>query len=167
MNMSQTVDQVYVTEIKTTPERLWPALTEAEFTTRYWFGVRIESSWEPRVPVSFWLAQAPGEAEARGMQVNNAGEALSDTGVVVQYAPFTTLSYTFQSLWDAEARADTPGMVTFSLAPIAAGVTLTVMHERIPNRADLVDGFENGWSAILDNLKTLLETGVAYTVSAG
>jgi len=157
--MSETTELVYVTDIKTTPELLWRALTEEEFTKQYWFGSRIETTWALGAPVSFWMPLPPGEAQTRGMQTNEAGETLATIGEVLIYAPFETLSYTFKSLWDEEARADVPTLVTFTLEPIADGMRLTVLNQRIPNRPRFVEGLTSGWTAVTANLKALLESG--------
>jgi uncharacterized protein YndB with AHSA1/START domain len=166
MYMSEANEIVYVTYIKTTPEQLWSALTDEAFTRQYWFGARIESSWEAGAPVTFWFPVPQAEAEKRGMQRNDAGEALSDTGEVLIHQPFERLSYTFKSHWDAAMAADPASRVTYSLEPGAGYVKLTVTHDRIPNRTLLIEDYKQGWPAILSNLKSLLETGSAMTIGA-
>lgn len=162
--MSETADLAYVVYIKTTSEQLWRALIEEDFTKQYWFGARIESTWEVGAPVFFWFPLGADEAEQRGMKRNEAGEALSDIGTVLAHQPFTLLSYTFQPQWDEEMRADQASRVTFSLAPGSNYVKLTVTHAQIPNRARLVDDLKQGWPAILSSLKSMLETGEALSI---
>jgi uncharacterized protein YndB with AHSA1/START domain len=132
---------IHVTYIETTPEKLWAALTSAEFTTQYWFGRRIESDWSVGSPVRFYDSESNG---------------LTDSGEVLVYDEPKTLAYTFKNEFLGTDEA--PGRVTFTIEPRSATVVkLQVVHDRIAE--DTVDGWRNGWGPILANLKTFLETG--------
>ncbi|MFI5731198.1 SRPBCC family protein [Kribbella sp. NPDC051587] len=134
---------IHVTYIETTPQKLWAALTEGEFTKLYWFGRRIESDWSVGARVAFY---------------DSADDSLTDSGEVLVYDEPKTLAYTFRNEYLQE-HADRPvGRVTFTIEPAGpAVVKLQVVHDEI--EADEVEGWRNGWGPILANLKTFLETG--------
>jgi uncharacterized protein YndB with AHSA1/START domain len=89
---------IYVTYIETTPEKLWHALTDGDFTTRYWFGARLRSDW--KVGSSFEMVRSNG--------------TVSDAGKVVEYDPPRRLAYTFVNLSD-KYKTDFPALATFTL----------------------------------------------------
>jgi uncharacterized protein YndB with AHSA1/START domain len=134
---------VYVTYIATTPDQLWAALTQGEFTKQYWFGRRIESDWQIGSPVRFF---------------DGDSDNLTDSGVVLEYDPPQRLAYTFQNEFDPEARKLGSSRVTFSLQPYEGMVKLTIIHNDLPSE-EIAAGFREGWSPILSSLKTFLETG--------
>lgn len=137
----------YVTYIGTTPEKLWEALTSREFTEKYWFGRIIQSDWREGSPVTFY--------DENGI--------LTDKGVLLNFEPHRLLSYTFLWVEDQSIRERSP-KVTITLYPMTEAVKLTLKHENLLP-TDFYDedkgfqGINNGWPAILSNLKTLLETG--------
>jgi len=137
----------YVTYIATTPERLWEALTRGEFTKQYWFGRQIQSDWKEGSAVTF--------QDERGN--------VTDKGRVLKIEPYRLLAYTF--IWVQEnAEDERSTRVTFELKPMDSTVKLILKHEDLAP-ADFMDenagfrGINNGWPAILSNLKSLLETG--------
>lgn len=137
----------YVTYIGTTPEKLWEALTNKDYTEEYWFGRKIQSDWKEGAPVTF----------------HDEEDILTDQGVLVNYEPCQRLSYTFLWVEDHTEREQQP-KVTFTLQPMKETVKLTLKHEYLLP-TDFYDensgfqGINNGWPAILSNLKSLLETG--------
>ncbi|GAA3955730.1 metalloregulator ArsR/SmtB family transcription factor [Actinomadura viridis] len=157
---------VYVTYIRTTPEKLWRALTEPAFTRRYWGGVALKSDWKAGSPV-LWQ--------------NAPGEEFRDHGQVVLTAePYHRLSYGWHTYqpehaellgWSeeelAEAVKEPPSRVTFDLRPHGTAVKLTVTHDDLQPESwmhRLVSGstdLTGGWPELLSDLKTLLETGEA------
>lgn len=147
---------VYATYIRTTPERLWQALTEPAFTERYW-SITFETDWKPGAPMTW---------KTRGLAIADPEQ------VVLESAPYRRLSYTWQTHspeWGQalnlteealDRLASEPrSKVTFEIEPLGDQVKLTVIHD------DLVPGgltgsmISNGWPRVLANLKTLLETG--------
>lgn len=134
---------VYVAYIATTPEKLWAALTQGEFTKKYWYGRRIESDWQVGSPVRFF---------------DGDSDDLTDSGVVLEYDPPKRLAYTFQNEFDPSARKLAPSRVTFSLQPQEGMVKLTLVHDELPSE-EMAEGFREGWSPILSSLKTFLESG--------
>jgi uncharacterized protein YndB with AHSA1/START domain len=134
---------VYVTYIATTPERLWAALTQGEFTKKYWYGRRIESQWSVGSPVAFF------DGDSR---------TLTDSGVVLEADPPRRLVYTFRTEFDAQARAQGYSRVSFTIEPHEGMVKLTLVHDELPS-PQAAEGFREGWSPILSSLKTFLESG--------
>jgi uncharacterized protein YndB with AHSA1/START domain len=135
---------VYETDIATTPERLWAALTDGARTRRYWFDRRIESDWKVGSPVAFY---------------DGASDLVTDTGTVLECDPPRRLVYTFRQ--EIEGQGARPGRphtrVAFDLEPIDGGrVRLRLVHDQLERPED-VEGFRQGWAPILANLKVYLE----------
>jgi uncharacterized protein YndB with AHSA1/START domain len=129
---------VYVTYIVTTPEKLWAALTQGEFTKVYWYGRRIESQWTVGSPVAFYDGDT---------------QVLTDSGVVLESDPPRWLAYTFRNEGDVAAGYS---RVSFTTEPHVGMVKLTLVHDELPDEQTAA-GFREGWSPILSSLKTYLE----------
>ncbi len=147
---------VYVSYIKTTPEKLWQALTDPAFTTRYW-GDGLKSDWKVGSPL-LWRIGREGEFRDLGQ-------------VVLAAEPYRRLSYTWHNYqWDwhemfgwseeqfAELVKEKISRVTFELEPVGPVVKLTVSHHGFEGETEMLKGISQGWPAILSSLKTLLET---------
>jgi uncharacterized protein YndB with AHSA1/START domain len=138
---AQTV-QVYQVFIKATPEQIWDAITNPEFTAKYFFGARIETTPERR------FSTAPD------------GSTWGDSAVA-EYDPPRRLVHGWQSLYDPELAAEEESRVTWEMEPQDGGFSkLTVVHDRLegaPKTAASVSG--PGWMMVLSGLKTVLETG--------
>jgi uncharacterized protein YndB with AHSA1/START domain len=131
---------VYVTYIATTPEKLWEALTKADFTEKYWFGSRIESAWKVGSPFKIHTGVADKDWQ----------------GEVLQCDPPRLLSYTFQVL----GRKEHFSRVVFQLEQHGPVVKLTLTHDELDEKDDkFYTGISQGWPAVLSNLKSLLEGG--------
>lgn len=133
---------VYVTFIKTTPEKLWHALTDRAFTERYWYGCSLTSDW---------TAGAPMRMEKAGRIVNE--------GVVLESDPPRKLSYSWVSVYDEEMRKEPPSRVTYLLEPSHGAVKLTVIHEGFAEHSRTLPDISTGWPMVLSSLKSILETG--------
>jgi uncharacterized protein YndB with AHSA1/START domain len=133
---------VYVTYIETTPEKLWHALTDGNFTERYWFGARLRSDW--KVGSAFEMVRSDG--------------TVSDAGKVVECDPPRRLAYTFVNLSD-KYRNEFPALATFLLEPHGKLVKLTLTHEGFGAGSKMLPAIAKGWPAILSSLKSILETG--------
>jgi len=146
---------VYVTFIRTSPERLWSALTSAEFMEQYWFGMHCESEWTPG---SSWRLLFPDGRVA-------------DVGEIVEADPPRRLVIKWRNEWKPELKAEGPSRCTFELGPVVdAGVDavkLSVIHEMDRPGSKLIDAVSGGWPRVLSNLKSLLETGQVVLRSAG
>jgi uncharacterized protein YndB with AHSA1/START domain/DNA-binding transcriptional ArsR family regulator len=132
---------VFEVFIKTTPERLWEAITDPEQRRKYSFGVETHSDWTPG---SEYRAGVPGGVDIA------AGEN-------VRIEPPRLLVQTFNALWSDEVRAQGTTRVTWEIEPVASSCRLTVTHDQLP--ADANPELYGGWPMILSGLKTLLETG--------
>jgi uncharacterized protein YndB with AHSA1/START domain len=134
---------VYVTFIRTTPEKLWAALTDPEFIPRYWFGVQIDCAWEKGSP---WKMELPD------------GQLL-DTGEILEIVPCQRMVIHWQHQWKPEIKEEGPARCTLELEPMGAAVKLTITHEIDRPDSKLITAVSGGWPRILCNLKSLLETG--------
>ena len=135
---------VYVTYIRTTPEKLWSALTtDVAFMKQYWFGVHCESSWTPG---SSWK------------MVHGDG-TVTDAGEILAAEPPRRLVIRWQHQNRPELKAEGDSRCTMELEPIGPTVKLSITHsiEREPSK--LIEAVSGGWPKILCNLKSLLETG--------
>jgi len=135
---------VYETDINTTPERLWAALTSGELTRRYWFDRRIESDWTQGSPVRFY---------------DGGSDVVTDTGVVLECDPPRRLVYSFRPEPDGQdAGQDQPfTRVAFDLEPVDGGrVRFRLVHDRLESPDD-VGAWRKGWSPILASLQDFLE----------
>jgi uncharacterized protein YndB with AHSA1/START domain len=138
---------VYVTYIATTPEKLWEALTRGDFTERYFFGRKVQSDWQEGSSVTYF--RPDGQLDVHGQ--------------VLKSEPPHLLSLTWE-VPDDETPRKRSTRVTFELKPMDSTVKLTLKHEDLlaedwSDDSDTFAGLNNGWPAILSNLKSLLETG--------
>ena len=134
---------LYVSYIRTTPERLWTALTDPEFMKQYWFGMRCESEWTPGF--SWQLISGKGE--------------IYDAGEIVEAEPPRRLVIRWQHQNRPELKAEGDSLCTLELEPSGLAVKLSITHtiERDPSK--LIAAVSGGWPKVLSNLKSLLETG--------
>jgi uncharacterized protein YndB with AHSA1/START domain len=132
---------VYTTYIETTPEKLWHALTDGDFTERYWFGHRVASAWEIGSPYKF------------AKQGKNTIE-----GKVLVSDPPKRLAYSWDSC-SPEAQRERTSRVTFDLEPRGKVVKLTVTHDELDERGVTLRNISGGWPMVIASLKSLLETG--------
>jgi uncharacterized protein YndB with AHSA1/START domain len=134
---------VYVTFIRTTPERLWMALTDRQFIEKYWYGMHVETDWKPG---SSWrLVFADGR--------------LADAGEILEVDPPKRLAIKWRNEWKPELQAEGFSRCVFELEPQGAAVKLTVTHSMERPDSKLIEAVSGGWPQILSNLKSLLETG--------
>jgi uncharacterized protein YndB with AHSA1/START domain len=135
---------VYVTYIRTTPERLWQALTDAEFNRKYWFGCHQESHWKPGAE---W-------------KLMGADGRLFDSGEVLEIEPPRRLVLKWRNEFIPELKADGYSRCVFDIETDGEMTKLTVMHTT-ERPSLLVEKVSIGWPKILSSLKSLLETGHA------
>ena len=131
--------------IKTTPERLWEAITDPKQRAKYSFGVEIHSDWAPG---SEYKAGVPGVVDIA------AGENL-------EVDPPRRLVQSFNALWSDEVMAHGPSRVTWEIEQVEDSCRLTVVHDELKPGANAE--LYGGWPMILSGLKTLLETGEPLT----
>jgi uncharacterized protein YndB with AHSA1/START domain len=143
MTDAATTTFVYVTFIRTTPERLWSALTNPDFTKKYWFGMYQETDWKAG---SSWRMVFPDGRVA-------------DTGEIVEVDPPRRLVIRWQNEFRPELKAEGYSRCTMDLEPMADVVKLTITHAMDRAESKFVEAVSGGWPRILANLKSLLETG--------
>ena len=134
---------VYVTFIRTTPERLWSALTEANFMKQYWFGMHCESEWKAGSP---WrMIRANGE--------------VTDSGEIVEADPPRLLIIKWRNEFRPELKAEGYSRCSMQIEAVDDAVKLTITHGIDVPQAKFIEAVSGGWPRILSNLKSLLETG--------
>ena len=140
---------VYVTYIATTPEKVWDALTQSEFTRQYFFGRSIEI--EPRAGGAFILRMPDGRVDVKGK--------------VVTWDPPHRLTVTWLVDWIEDMRDLPECLVSYDIAQAGDAVRLTMTEAHqwdVPD--DLLSGGRAGWPAILSSLKSVLETGKPLSI---
>ncbi len=140
------MEKVFEIYIKTTPERLWEAITDSEMRQKYTFGVGISSDW---------TNGSRYEAVHAG-----AGIPISE-GENLEVDPPRRLVQSFTALWSDEVKSEGRSRVTWDIEPVGDSCRLTVTHDEL--REDANNELYGGWPMILSGLKTLLETGELLT----
>jgi len=142
----RTMEKVFEIYIKTTPQRLWDAITDGEMRKKYTFGVGVTSDWTEG---SSYTAGVPGVVDI------SAGENL-------EVDPPRRLVQSFNALWSDDVKAEGTSRVTWEITPVGDdSVALTVTHDQLREGAH--SEIYGGWPQILSGLKTLLETGETLT----
>ena len=134
---------VYVTYIRTTPEKLWKALIDPEFTRQFWCETWQECEWKPGAS---WRLMIPN---AR----------VGDSGEVIEIEPQRRLVLSWRNDFKPELHAEGHSRMTCELEPQGEAVKLTIVHEIEKPGSKLIEGVSSGWPLILASLKSLLETG--------
>ncbi|KAA2263417.1 metalloregulator ArsR/SmtB family transcription factor [Solihabitans fulvus] len=147
---------VYTTYINTTPKRLWQALTDPAFTSRYW-GVSFQSDWTKGSPMTW---------QENGVTIADPAQ------VVLEADPYRRLAYTWHTFTPEFGRAngfddalldtiaaERRSTVSFDLEPLGEVVKLTVLHSGFEPGSTVLELIGGGWPHLLSSLKTLLETG--------
>ncbi|MBI5262685.1 MAG: SRPBCC family protein [Bradyrhizobium sp.] len=140
---------VYTIFIAATPEKVWEALTRAEFSRKYFFGCAVEI--EPRVGGALLVKAPDGSPHI--------------TGEVIEHDPPRKLTVSWNVDWPGLVERLGPTLVTYEIDPAGEAVRLTMreLHDR-PLSDDILSGGRQGWPAILSSLKSLLETGKAPSI---
>jgi len=144
--LEDTMEKVFEIYIKTTPERLWEAITDPEMRSKYNFGLRMTSDW------------TPGSRHESG---HPGSPGLLAEGENVEVDPPRRLVQTMRALWGEDVKAEGTSRVTWDIEPVEDSCRLTVTHDQLREGAN--DQLYGGWPMILSGLKTLLETGELLT----
>ncbi len=139
------MEKVFEIYIKTTPERLWEAITDPEMRAKYSFGVETNSDWTAG---SGYKASVPGVIDIA-------------TGENLEVDPPRRLVQSFTALWSDDVKAAGTSRVTWEIEPVGDSCQLIVTHDQLPEDAN--PEVYGGWPQILSGLKTLLETGESLT----
>jgi uncharacterized protein YndB with AHSA1/START domain/DNA-binding transcriptional ArsR family regulator len=137
-----TMEKVFEIYIKTTPERLWEAITDSELRAKYNFGVGVSSDWAPGSSYEAVHAQA-------GIPIS--------TGENLEVEPPKRLVQSMTALWSDQVKEEGTSRVTWEIEPVGSSCRLTVTHDQLAEGAN--DELYGGWPMILSGLKTLLESG--------
>jgi uncharacterized protein YndB with AHSA1/START domain len=122
---------------------LWSALTESEFTTRYWFGVHQETDWKAG---SSW-------------QLVFANGGVADAGEIVEIDPPRRLVLKWRNEWNPDLKSEGYSRCTMELESTGGAMKLTITHQIDRQDSKFIEAVSGGWPKILSNLKSLLETG--------
>ena len=140
------VEKVFEIYIKTTPERLWDAITDTEIRSKYNFGVRIDTDWSRG---SRYATSHP----------RNDGPLVEGENIEVD--PPRRLVQSMRALWGDDVKKEGTSRVTWEIEPVGDSCRLTVTHDQLREGAN--DELYGGWPMILSGLKTWLETGELLT----
>jgi len=142
----QQMEKVFEIYIKTTPDRLWEAITDPEIRSKYNFGARADAEWEPGARFE--------------MSAGDGSVALGE-GEVLEVEPPRRLVHTMTALWSDEVKNEGSSRITWEIEPVGDSCRLTVTHDQLREGAN--DELYGGWPMILSGLKTWLETGELLT----
>ncbi len=146
--MSDSTTHVYEVDIRTTPERLWQALTDGTLTAQYYFGTRVEG-----------ITEQGGDYRYLG-----ENDAVILSGKVLEVDPPRKLVTTFEPHWgEGEGHSS---KVTFTITPKGEFCKLSLLHEGLTPGDGISEGVVGGWTQVITGLKNLLETGAAIPAGA-
>jgi uncharacterized protein YndB with AHSA1/START domain len=139
--MTALATQVYQVFIKATPEAIWEAITNPEFTQKYFHGARIELAGGRRI------SRGPG------------GETWGDEAVMEEDPP-RRLVHEWRAQWDSDLADEPASRVTWEIEQQDGNVSLlTVVHDQLEASPKTATSVAGGWMRVLSGLKTVLETG--------
>ena len=145
-DMEHTMEKVFEIYIRTSPEKLWEAITDPDIRAKYHFGSRVESEWTPGSAFRRWHpASADPLVEGENLEVD----------------PPRRLVQSMRALWGPEVIAEGTSRVTWEIEPVGDSCRLTVTHDQLADGAS--DQLYGGWPMVLSGLKTWLETGEELT----
>jgi uncharacterized protein YndB with AHSA1/START domain/DNA-binding transcriptional ArsR family regulator len=144
--LEKSMEKIFEIYIRTTPERLWDAITDPEIRKKYNFGATVTSDWTPGSRYEFGHPSAP---------------ALLGEGEILEVDPPRRLVHTMTALWSDEVKSEGPSRVTWEIEPVGDSCRLVLTHDQLRDGAN--DQIFGGWPMILSGLKTWLETGQLLT----
>jgi uncharacterized protein YndB with AHSA1/START domain/DNA-binding transcriptional ArsR family regulator len=142
---AESTEKVFEIFIKTTPERLWEAITDPELRQRYNFGASASSDWTP----------------GSRYELASSGSMMLAEGENLEVEPPRRLVQSFTAVWSDEVRAEGTSRVTWEIEQVEDSCRLTVTHDQLREGAN--GELYGGWPMILSGLKTLLESGETLT----
>jgi uncharacterized protein YndB with AHSA1/START domain len=144
--LERQVEKVFEIYIRTTPERLWEAITDPDIRAKYNFGAGVISDWQA--------------GSSYSMGVSERGIALGE-GTILEVDPPRRLVQTMVALWGEDVRSEGTSRVTWDIEQVEDSCRLTVTHDQLREGAN--EQLYGGWPMILSGLKTWLETGELLT----
>ncbi|WP_040925779.1 ArsR/SmtB family transcription factor [Saccharomonospora marina] len=139
------VEKMFEIFIRTTPQRLWQAITDPDTRARFQFGARVESDWTTGSPYRVSHEGVGGLIEGENLEVD----------------PPWRLVQSYHAIWDDDIAAQRTSRVTWQIEQVGDSCRLVVRHDQLPADAD--EHLYGGWPMILSGLKTWLETGTELT----
>ena len=137
------LSHTFVVYIRSSLERVWKAVTEAEFTRQYFFGSTVTSDWKPGSSIIYTIPDEEG------------GTKVAVEGEIIECTPMTRLSHTFTfPRFDEDY-----SRVTYELEEFDDMVKLTLLHDKFPAGSKIYSEVQKGWPWLISNMKSLLETG--------
>jgi uncharacterized protein YndB with AHSA1/START domain len=143
--LESSMEKVFEIYIRTTPERLWEAITDGDIRSKYNFGARVDSDW----------------AAGSRYELGHGGAGILAEGTVLESDPPRRLVHTMTALWGDDVKEEGESRVTWEIEQVADSCRLTVIHDQLRDGAN--DQLYGGWPMILSGLKTWLETGELLT----
>lgn len=143
MTESQQTSFVYVTFIRTTPDKLWSALTDANQMKEYWFGMHFQTSWE---------------RGAEWQMIFPDGK-IADTGEILELDRPKRIRLKWRNEFRPELKAEGYALCTIEIEPYGDAVRLSIAHSIERADSKFIQAVSGGWPKVLSNLKSLLETG--------
>src|SRR6202035_1351626 len=140
----RTMEKVFEIYIKTTPERLWQAITDTEMRRKYNFGAVFKSDW----------------TQGSRLEAYGGGQLIAE-GENLEVDPPRRLVQSFRALWGEDVKSEGTSRVTWEISPVGDSCLLRVTHDQLREGAN--DQLYGGWPMILSGIKTLLETGEILT----
>jgi uncharacterized protein YndB with AHSA1/START domain len=144
--LEKTMEKIYEIYIRTTPEKLWEAITDPEIRSKYQFGSGAHSDWRSGSRIEMTSPRAGG---------------LLGEGEVLEADPPKRLVHTMVALWGDDVRSEGTSRVTWEIEPVGDSCHLTVTHDQLRDGANAQ--LYGGWPMILSGLKTWLESGEILT----
>ncbi len=144
--LETTMEKVFEIYIKTTPERLWQAITDPEIRGKYHFGSEVHSDWQPGGRFEMGHPNSP---------------TLLGEGVNIEVDPPRRLVQTMVALWGEDVKSEGTSRITWEIEPVGDSCRLVVTHDQLREGAN--EQLYGGWPMILSGLKTWLETGELLT----
>ena len=133
---------IYVVYIRTTPKKLWVALTNSKIIEKYWFGLQIDTDWKVGSPWKFYY-----------------DNSIMDSGKILESIPQTRLVRSWQCQWKPNLKAEGISRCIYELTPAGKSVKLTITHTMKRPKSKFIEAVSEGWPMCISNLKSLLETG--------
>ena len=144
-HLEKDMEKVYEIYIRTTPERLWEAITDPEIRSKYNFGARLKSDWTP----------------GSRFEMSAPGAGLLGEGENLEVDPPRRLVQTMTALWSDDVKSEGASRITWEIEPVGDSCRLLVTHDQLREGAN--DELYGGWPMILSGLKTWLESGELLT----
>jgi uncharacterized protein YndB with AHSA1/START domain/biotin operon repressor len=144
--LESSMEKVFEIYIRTTPERLWEAITDGDIRAKYQFGMHVASAWTPGSPIEMTAEGFPG---------------LLGEGETLEVDPPRRLVHTLTALWSDDVKSEGASRVTWEIEPVGDSCRLLVTHDQMREGAN--SEIYGGWPMILSGLKTWLETGELLT----